>query len=461
MLPFAQSCAGLDRMVRDLGLSMDKEVDLAIAGGDVEIDRSILEGLRDPLRHMVRNAVDHGIEPPHERRHAGKPARGRVTASAQLRGERVEVTVSDDGRGLVVAAIKRQARQRNVPLPPDDRDIAQVLFTPGFSTAQGESATMVSGRGIGLDVVKTQVEALHGKIDVSFVAGHGTRFVLTLPLTLTLIRVLMVSAGGHVFAVNGANVHKLLRVDPAELHPVGGRATLTLDGKVIPAASLRETLGLPRLERRQEGARRPVMVLAAEERRVAFLVDELLAEQEVMVQGLGARVRHARNLAGATILPDGAVALVLNAADLVQGVIAGGASESLLATVARAGEHKRQRRLLVVDDSVTTRSLEKSILEASGFLVSIASDGRQAWEMLQADGADLVLTDAEMPRMDGFQLTAAIRSSERFRSLPVILVTGLETAESKERGMKAGASAYVVKGEFDQPTLLRLVDELL
>jgi two-component system chemotaxis sensor kinase CheA len=458
MLPFAQACEGLERMARDLSRAAGKDVDLVIEGGEVELDRTILEGLKDPLLHLVRNAVDHGVELPAERLAAGKPRRGRITVGAALRGTRVEVVVADDGRGLDLDAIREQARKRGLPVPEDKHEVARLIFFAGFSTSP--IITELSGRGVGLDVARSRVEALHGTIDFSSEPGRATRLVLAVPLTLTTVRALLVAAGGQTLAFLTSTVERLLRVGPEDIRSVEGREVLVLGAVPVPVAPLAEVLGLPAVEPAQPGKKVPVVIVAAGDQRAAFVVDELLAEGEVVVKHLGPRLVRVRNIAGATVLPTGRVALILNAVDLVRSGLGHAAARTVSAAFAvRAPEAKR--RLLVVEDSVTTRTLEKSILEAAGYDVLIAADGAEAWRILQAKGADLVVTDIEMPRMDGFALTEAIRASKRFRELPVVLVTALESERDKTRGMEAGADAYLLKSAFDQKNLLETIGHLL
>ena len=455
MLPFAEACQGLDRLVRDLAQASHKEVELIVEGGDVELDRSVLEGLKDPLRHLVRNAVDHGAESAEERRAAGKLSAVRLTVAAVVRGAQVEVSVGDDGRGIDLDALRRQVRKRGFPEPPDERELVQTIFLPGLSTSP--FITDVSGRGVGLDVVKSRVEALHGAVDVSFTHGRGTRFTLSVPLTLTTLRVLLASAGGQTFAVAAANVRKLLRADPSEVRSVEGRQMLALGGTPTPVASLAETIGLRGAAR---PGKAPVMVLAAGERRTAFVVDEFLAEQEVVVKGLGARVRRTRFVSAGTILPSGKIALVLNVPNLVRAALRRPAGPALAAPEAHTAKPAR-KRVLVVDDSLTTRALEKSILEAAGYDVVVAADGASGWQTLQEHGADLVVSDVDMPRMDGFALTEVVRGSPRFRGLPVVLVTARESESDKARGAAVGADAYLGKSAFDQKNLLETIAQLL
>lgn len=456
MLPFAEACQGLERIVYDLAQLTNKQVELIIEGGDVELDRSVLEGLKDPLRHLIRNAVDHGVDPPGTRLAAGKPARAKITVSAVLHGAQVHVAVSDDGSGIALKSLRQQVRKKNLPEPSDDRELAMMIFHPGLSTAR--KVTDVSGRGVGLDVVKSRIEALHGTVDLMFSEGRGSRFTLAVPLTLTTLRALLVTAGGQTFAFVGTNVQKLVRVNPADFRSIEGRPTLSLGDAPMPVAGLAETLGMSGRDLKKVGGRFLALIVAAGDGRMAFLVDDVLAEQEIVVKSLGSRIRRMRHLAGGTILPSGRIALVLNAASVVRTALTQLSGSLTKATV--AGPVVAKKRLLLAEDSVTIRTLEKSILEAAGYDVTVAVNGAEAWELLQESGADLLVSDVDMPLMDGFALAEAIRGSERFRNLPVVLVTARETAQDKARGAEIGADAYLVKSAFDQTNLLETIAQL-
>jgi two-component system chemotaxis sensor kinase CheA len=458
MLPFAEACQGLERNIRDLAYAETKEVELVIEGGELELDRSILQGLKDPLLHLVRNAVDHGIEPAEKRRAAGKPPRGRITVAAALRGAQVEVVVTDDGRGLDLQALRNQLRKRHLPVPADEQELVPLVFLPGISTA--EIITDVSGRGVGLDIVKSHVESLLGSIDLVSEPGRGTRFTLTVPLTLTTLQAVLVESDGQTFAIPGTHVHRFVRLDPRELRSIEGRQMVSLGGAPILVASLGETLGLQAHEPVGPCSKMPALVVSAGDQRVAFVVDALIAQHEVVVKNLGSRIRRVRNVSGATLLPSGRIALVVNAQSLVRTAQCRTPTRTLGVTAVETAEIAK-KRLLVVDDSVTTRSLVKSILEATGYDVAVAADGAAAWQLLQNGGADLVVSDVEMPRMDGFALTEAIRGSKRLRDLPVILVTARETDQDKARGIAVGANAYLGKSTFDQGNLLQTLAQLL
>jgi two-component system chemotaxis sensor kinase CheA len=455
MVPFGEAAQGLERMVRDLALAAGKEIAFRLEGQEVELDRAVAERLKDPLMHLVRNAVDHGIEPPGDRVAAGKPAAAVITVSAALKGAQVEISIADDGRGLDRPRIREAARARGLAESADDRDLLALVFHPGFSTAR--TLTAVSGRGVGLDVVKSQVIALHGTVGLESVAGRGTTFTLTVPLTVTLIRALLVECGGRTFAVATTQVTALRRLIPSEVRNVGGREMLAAPQGLLPLVSMAEALGLP-APRRDRGQGGFVVLVEAGTSRVAFVVDGLLAEQDLVVVGLGRRLRRVPNVAGCALLEDGGIALILSAAELAESALAAPAGQR---HVAVAAPEAARRRVLVADDSVTTRTLEKAILEEAGYEVRLAADGHQAWRILQKEPIDLVVADVEMPGMDGFTLTETLRHSVALPRIPVILVTSLSSDKDRARGLEAGADAYIVKSGFDRTTLLAAVGQLL
>lgn len=452
-LPFAEACEGLERTVRDVARGTGKQARLVLEGGALELDRSLLQGLREPLLHLVRNAVAHGLETPEERRSAGKPEEGHVTLAARLSGGRVQVSVEDDGRGLDLDSIRARARAKGWEVPEDTAALARLIFQPGLSTAP--RVTAVSGRGVGLDVVRSQVEALRGHVDVGFRPGAGTRFVMDVPLTLSTLRVLRVSAGGQHFALPVQSVERLLRLAPNEVRQVEGRQLWAAEKELVPLTSLATVLGLPAQPPRQRLA---TVVLTAGHLRAALAMDEVVAEQEVLVRGLGPRVRRARHVSGVAVLPDGRMELLLQPASLVRAAEGRPTTASLFPVTAA---QRKRPRILLAEDSPTTRALEQSLLEAAGFEVLACADGAEAWERLQRTGADAIVSDVEMPRMDGFALTEAVRASPRFSRLPVVLVTARDKPEDKARGLEVGASAYVVKSSFDHTLLLETLRHLL
>lgn len=456
MAPFGEACQRLERSVRDLAKLANKRIELRFEGGEVELDRAILAQLKDPLLHLVRNAIDHGIEPPEDRLQHQKPAVGRLTLRASLKRGGVEIAIADDGRGLDLNAIRKLARQRQLSVPTDERELLELICSAGFSTAP--LVTELSGRGIGLEVVRHAVEALHGQLSVSSRPLQGTEFRLQLPLTLATIRVLMVRAQDQHYAIPSSAVQRLVRVDRSEIGFAEGREVLVTDNKPIPLCSLAHALSGDLPVPASEGDKLLAVVLTAAGRQVAFTVDELLAEDEVVVKNLGRRLRRVPSVYGSTVLPTGKLCLILAATELVAAAARSGSS--LIAAPA-ADTSTHAKRLLVVDDSITTRSLEKSILEHAGYHVSTAPDGAKAWQLIQERPVNLVITDVEMPGVDGFQLTEMIRNSNQFKDLPVILVTALESETDREKGLRVGADAYLPKSTFDQQQLLETVARLI
>ncbi len=454
---FSDAAALLPRVVRDLAVAAGKEVRLEVVGSEVEADRGVLDTVREALLHLVRNAVDHGIEPPSVRVAGGKPAAGTVTVSAQLRGERLSITVADDGAGLDVDAIRAQLEQRGNAAPADEQQLARILFQGGISTRH--EVTEISGRGVGLDAAREAIEAIRGRMDVAWTRGKGTTFTLECPPTLAMLRVILASVNGHAVALPIESIERLDRIRPGEIRRADGRDLLQTDAGPLPVAALAGLLGWP-LPEAPESARTPVMRLnIGLNRRMALLVDSLLGEQEVLVRPL----RHVRAelpiASGTALLGTGEVALVLRPDALIAaGLDSAPGAQSLVAVAAPL---QPRRRILVVDDSITTRSLERSVLEAAGFEVATATDGADAWRRLERESFDLVVSDVEMPRMDGVALCEAIRESRRLARLPVILVSALESAEHQQRGLDAGADAYVAKSSFDQQALLDTIRQLL
>lgn len=457
MRPFADACEALPRMVRDLAAAAGREVRLETLGTGVEADREVWAAVRDALLHLVRNAVDHGIEPPEAREKAGKPRVGTVAVSAALRGDRVAVTVADDGAGLDIPALRARLEREGASVPESEDEVVRALFRGGISTRA--EATMISGRGVGLDSVRAAVERIRGSVGVTWTAGGGAAFTLECPLALTSVRALLVAVGSQVLALPTTYVERLLRVRPDEIRRVDGREMLSTPEAPIPLVSLARLLGPPLVEQPAAGSV-PVLRLSVGGRRLAVSVDDLLAEQELLVRPL----RRVRNppayLSGAAVLPTGRVALVLNSVALVEaGLNAAPGAGGTEVEAQRAPTTRR--RILVVDDSITTRTLEQSILEAAGYDVLTAVDGADGLRMLHEQECDLVVSDVEMPRMDGFALCEAIRGSRRLRETPVVLVTALETPEHRARGLEVGADAYLAKSSFDQEHLLQTIRQLV
>jgi two-component system chemotaxis sensor kinase CheA len=441
-LPLSSLIGGLPRAVRDIAQAEGKDVELVVIGADTELDRVILESLHEPLAHLLRNAVAHGIESPAERQRAQKPAQGRVELRAEQRGGLVEITVSDDGRG-VAKELLEQAH--------GEEGLADVLARAGYSTAG--DVTELAGRGVGLDAVKVHVESFGGALHVRSEPGRGTEVSLLLPLALALLDVLLVERGASVYGLPLATVEEGLSV--GDTLSLEGRPALELRGQSIPLYDLAHVVGMVAPPLRE---RPPAIVVAAGGRRVAVACDSLLGEEEVVVKSLGPLLAGVAGYLGAAILGDGRVALLLDAGSLTRGP----ASAAPVQAPAPPRPERVARRVLVVEDSFTVRELQRSILQAAGYDVETARNGVEALERLRTvDTIELVLTDVEMPEMDGFALTEAIRQDAERGSLPIVILTTRADEEDRRRGIEAGADAYMVKRSFDQQALLETVERLV
>ncbi len=463
MLPLFTITGPFARMVRDLAKEAGKEVVLQIVGGETELDKRVLEQIKDPLIHLLRNAVDHGIELPGRREAMGKPRAGTITLSAEQMGNNIIVSVSDDGAGLDLDSIRHALARRGLPdvQSMDETDLVEAIYQSGISTSP--IITDISGRGVGLDVVRRNVEALHGQIDQEWRAGEGTTFRLSLPLTLTSSRGLLVRVSNQLFAIQFNAIVRIDDIALEEITPLEGHDTVLFNGRPLTLVRLSDVLGLPPSGTPQSG-RIPYIILAAAERRMAFAVDELVDEQEVVIKGLGRQLSRVGGVLGATVMGSGDVILILNVADLIKLALRAKRRSlfDVVAETAQAAETRARRRILVVDDSITTRTLEKNILEAEGYTVLLATDGEEALSAMAANGIpDLIVSDIIMPRMDGFELTKIIKEDEKTAQVPIILVTSLDSPQDKARGIEAGADAYIVKSSFDQNNLLETIEQLI
>ncbi len=457
LIPFSEACQGIERAVRDLAATFGKEIEVSLEGQNVSLDRNIVNALRDPILHLVRNAIDHGIELPKDRIASGKPGRGKISIGAVARGTQVDVTVRDDGRGVDPEDIRAALRRAGTLVPTDDREVLRALLQPGFSTATEVSE--VSGRGVGLDVVAMTSLTLKGGFDFHTEKGKGLTATLTLPVTLSRSRLLLVRAEDDVFGIPSSQVVHLRRVKAEEILRDGERDLIRAEGtRTIQLSSLSRVLDLTPSPR-ANGTALLVVIVTNSGREHAFAVDDVIEERDVVLKGLGARLGAMKGLLGCTILPSGRAALVLSTAELIRRAEENRGRPSV-GQEPRASAVKR-KCILVADDSLTTRSLEKAILEGAGYDVITASDGAEAFRLLQTNEVDLLVSDVEMPRMTGLALTEQIRNSQRLRTLPVVLVTGLANDVDKARGLEVGANAYIVKSAFDQVDLLATIARLL
>lgn len=450
-------------MVRSLAEALGKQVEWVVQGADLEADRKVLEAMKDPLIHLVRNAIDHGIESPDVRMKAGKPPRGLVAVTlVSLEGNRIEIRVEDDGRGIDLAQVRAAAvRARHLSAEEaralSDDAALDLIYRSGLSTTPLISD--VSGHGLGLAIVKERVERLDGHIRVETRPGLGTAVRITLPVTVATFRGLLVRAGGQPYLLPGDAVERTFHVLPRQTESQEGRPMIQWEGRPILLAPLSELLGLPAGKAGSaSNGKRPCVIVRVREARAGLMVEDVLGEQEVLVKELGPPLVRVRNVAGAGLLGTGRVVLILRPADLLRSIRE---RPRQPAAAPAPEETPRQPVLLVADDSITTRTMEKNLLETAGYQVRVAVDGVEAWTLLKSETIDLVVSDVDMPRMDGLELTAKIRAHQHLANLPVILVTALESREDKERGLEVGANAYLVKSSFDQSNLLAFIRRLL
>jgi two-component system chemotaxis sensor kinase CheA len=465
ILPFGSILETFPRLVRNLSRDQAKDVELVIEGGEIEIDRRILEEIKDPLIHLIRNCIDHGIEKPEERTRTNKPPRGMVRiAISQKDSHKVQILISDDGRGIDLTKVRVSAVKLGLITPQEaeslgDQEILPLIFRSGVSTSP--MITDISGRGLGLAIVHEKAERLGGTVAVEACPGGGTTFHLVLPLTMASFRGIPVRVDEHLFVLPSAQVSRVAQIKKETIKTVENKETIELDGEAISLVRLGDVLELPGKGSAQDSKETAQVVLIdLAQKRIAFLIDEVLNEQEVLVKSLGRQLARVRNVAGATVLATRKVAPILNLSDLMRSAVR--VSGAVVRSAAPLDQEKpKKKSVLVVEDSITARTLIKSILERAGYDVTTAVDGVDALTQLHGGECDIVISDVEMPRMNGFDLTAKIRSDKKLSELPVILVTALESREDKEQGIDVGANAYIVKSRFDQSNLLEAVRRLI
>ena len=450
MVAVATLAPTLHRTVRDSARAAGKDVRWEILGEDIEVDRGVLEELVSPLQHLVRNSVGHGVELPEVRLAAGKPQQATVRLQATQVGSKVVIAISDDGAGINVAAVRASAAKNGVDVTGlNEQESLHLIFRSGISTAK--VLTEESGRGVGLDVVANAVTAVHGAIEVVNHPGLGAEFRIVVPITLTVVSCLIVSIAGQSFALPLFRIIRML--DAQHIQVVSGRKLAVIDGLAIPVSNLGTLLGLPTAD---EG---PWVLLGTPTRARAFQVETVLHKRDVVVRGLTGRLRNLTAVNGASIEPNGSILLMLDVPTLIDR--SDKLAEHASRVVDKTAGPARQLTILVVDDALMVRELQRSILERGGYAVRTASDGAEALALLADQPADLVVTDLEMPNVDGFALTRSIRAHARLTNIPVLIVSSRASAEDHQRGLDAGADGYIVKTSFDEAGLLSAVSRLL
>lgn len=472
MLPVSILVESFPAMVRKISHDLQKEIEFVIQGAELEIDKRILEELKDPLIHLIRNCIDHGLGDPRERMLLSKPPRGKITLTFTAKESGlVEILVSDDGKGIdkdkvLKAAIKAGIISVEVSEKLEPDEILALIFQSGVSTSS--IITDLSGRGLGLSIVREKVEMLNGKYSIDTQINVGTTFRILLPMTMATFRGILVRLGDFLFFLPTVNVEKVMRVKSEDISTVENHETIKISEDILSVVSLAEILGLPDNQNSNlktgysesgHSNQVRVVILVSGDARIAFKVDEVLDEHQILVKGLGKLLNRVRNISGATILGSGKIVPVLHVADLMK-------SATLVKGISKEIAEERMpmlklRRILVAEDSITSRTLLKSILETAGYQVVTAVDGMNALALAKSDEFDLVVSDVDMPRMNGFELTKKIKGDKKLSEIPVVLITALETREDMERGMEAGADAYIIKSSFDQGNLLEVIKKLI
>ena len=464
MRPFADGIQGFPRMVRDVGRSLGKQVKLEIVGEATQVDRDILEKLEAPLGHLLRNATDHGIESPEGRRAAGKPAEGVVRLEARHSAGTLQIIVADDGPGIDLEGLRAKVVARNLTNADTARQLSEAeltefLFLPGFTMK--ETVTEISGRGVGLDVVQNMVKQVRGTVRVTSTPGKGTRFQLQLPLTLSVVRTLLVDIGGEPYAFPLAYIVRTLKLGKDKIELLEGRQHFHFNGRQIGLVAAHQIIGGG--DQQSAGDELPVIVVGETSGTYGLVVDKFLGERELVVQPLDPRLGKIKDIAAAALMEDGSPVLIVDVEDMVRSVeklITGGRLTKVRGAAAAAAA-KARKRVLVVDDSLTVRELERKLLSSRGYEVEIAVDGMDGWNAVRTGHFNLVVTDIDMPRMDGIELVTLIKKDPALKALPVMIVSYKDREEDRRRGLDAGADYYLTKGSFHDETLLQAVIDLI
>jgi two-component system sensor histidine kinase and response regulator WspE len=461
MRPFADGVQGFPRMVRDLARRLDKQVRLDILGSSTEVDRDILEKLEAPLTHLLRNAVDHGIEPTVVRRSAGKSENGTIQLEARHRAGMLVLTVRDDGSGIDIERLRHKVVERRLTKPEmasalTESELLEFLFLPGFSTAK--TVSEFSGRGVGLDVVQDMVRKVGGSVRVTTRLGQGTTFVLQLPITLSVLRAVLVDIAGEPYAFPHNRIDRLIRVPRSQFHSVEHRQFVTVDGQNVGLVLAAQLFELPLSAHSAEEF--PVLLLSDNVGQYGLIVDAFRGEQDLVVRPLDPRLGKVPNISAAALLDDGSPVLIADVEDLVRSM------DRLIQTGSlrrceRTAQAAPRKRVLVVDDSITVREVERQLLRSHGYEVAVAVDGHDGWNVVRGESFDLVVTDVDMPRMNGFDLLRSIRADSALARLPVMIVSYKDREADRLRGLELGADYYLTKSSFHDDTFLRAVQDLI
>jgi two-component system, chemotaxis family, sensor histidine kinase and response regulator WspE len=466
MRPLADGIAGFPRLVRDLARELGKQARLEVVGETTGVDRDILDRLEAPLNHLIRNALDHGIEPPQDRGLAGKAAVGTIRLEARHRAGMLQILLSDDGRGINIENLRTKVVERGLTTTAiaqqlNESELLDFLFLPGFSTKQ--QVTEVSGRGVGLDVVKSMVHAVRGSVRVTTRPGRGTRFNLQLPITVSVIRALLVEIAGEPYAFPLNRIDRLFMIDSKEVREIEGKSHVVLDAEPVGLVEASRVLELAAAHGRQPEELIPVVVVSDRNHRFGVVVERVLGERDLRVWPLDARLGKVPNISSSSVLENGWPVLIIDVEDLIRSIenLISGRRLGKLARGSVEREAPATKRILVVDDSITVRELERQLLESRGYAVDTAVDGVDGWNAVRSAHYDLVVSDVDMPRMDGFQFVRHIRGDSRLQAIPVVIVSYKDREEDRIKGLDAGASSYLTKSSFHDQTFLNTVADLI
>ncbi len=464
MRPFSDGTHGFSRMVRDAARTLGRDARLEIAGENTPVDRDVLERIEAPLGHLLRNAVDHGIDPPNERLAAGKPAQGTVRLEARHSAGMLFIEVSDDGRGIDPEKIRRAVIAKKlttaeVAAEMTEPELIEFLFLPGFTMK--ETVTEISGRGVGLDVVQTMVKEIGGGVRITSQPGKGTMFSLQLPLTLSVLRTLLVEIGGEPYAFPLARITSALKVPREQIESIEGRQHFRFGEQQVGLVPAHQILGVA--DTSNLNGELPVIVLGEKTNRYGIVTDRFLGERELVVRPLDPRLGKIKDISSAALMPDQSPVLILDVDDMIRSIenLVSGGRVAQVAHGGAAAATKKRKRVLVVDDSLTVRELERKLIDSKGYEVEVAVDGMDGWNAVRTGNYDLVVTDVDMPRLDGIELVNMIKKDPRLNSLPVMIVSYKDREEDRRRGLEAGADYYLTKGSFHDETLLRALADLI
>ena len=467
MRPFSDGTKGFKRLVRDVSHSLDKDIKLKIKGLNTQVDRDILDKLQAPLNHLLRNAIDHGIEDKKERNKTDKSGTGTITLEAIHTAGMLTIKVEDDGRGIDLEKlrekiIKKKLVSKEMAKDLSESELLDFLFLPNFSTR--DNVTEISGRGVGLDVVHTALQEMRGTIRASTTLGHGMTFLFQLPLTLSVIRALLVKINDEVYAFPLAHINKTLKINAQQIETMEGRQYFTMGSNHIGIITAHQILDLKQNQTLDNDI--PIIIMGDRLNNYAVVIDEFLGERNLAVHTIDPRLGKIQNISSASLTEDGDPLLIFDVDDMLRSIdilLSNGRVQNISNNTdeSNAKNDSNAKRILVVDDSITVRETERNLLEREGYVVEVAVDGMDGWNATRTEQYDLIISDVDMPRMNGFELVENIKGDERFKDIPVIIVSYKDREEDRMRGLDVGADYYLTKGSFHDDTFIDAVSDLI